>query len=58
MTPARGWLVCDKEVCIYRETARVDRCIKHGAILTYRRVLTGCKTRREARALWNGERAK
>jgi hypothetical protein len=30
-----AWLICDQGICLYRETARVDRCIKHGAILTY-----------------------
>jgi hypothetical protein len=46
----RGWLVCDKGVCLYREDAKVCRCIKHGAILSYNWRLTGARTRQEAKA--------
>ncbi len=53
-TAKRGWLVCDKERCLYREDARLDRCIKHGAILSYRTFLTGATTREEARKRMNG----
>jgi hypothetical protein len=47
----RGWLMCDKDICLYREDVRLSRCVKHGAILAYRPWLTGCRTRDEARAV-------
>lgn len=49
MKRATYWLVCDKGICLYKESAKVqERCIKHGAILTYRWYLAGA-TRDEAR---------
>jgi hypothetical protein len=45
-----GWLVCGKGICLYAEGQRVrERCIKHGAILTFDWRLTGVRTRAEAR---------
>lgn len=32
-----GWLICDRNVCLYSEwgARKLDRCVKHGAILTW-----------------------
>jgi len=57
-TEPTGWIVCDRNICIYQEHASPGkrpllRCIKHGAILNYRSRLTGARTREEARARLN-----
>jgi len=40
---------------LYREDVKLDRCIKHGSILSYRTFLTGAKTRAEAKERLQGE---
>ena len=51
MTRDIGWLMCDFDLCLYSERGAertpgaqhsgIARCIKHGAILTYRSRLHG-----------------
>lgn len=57
----QGWLVCDREICLYSERSarhlrdNHGRCIKHGALLHPRHWLAG-KTRQEARCILDNDR--
>ena len=58
-TQEQQWRSCDERICLYNGTkgraADMDRCVKHGAILTYAHDLQGL-TRGEARKKLNSWR--